>query len=125
MRRIILLLLLVATTGIFAGTVHIFGDSHAWHSFAIRQKPSWPPPKHDKFTFVFERGGLYMGLPIETYFIGGRLMHSGGRDGFKILNVRQSGGRDGDVCVFSLGEVDVRCHIGRQRDEKNGILTKS
>lgn len=45
-------------------------------------------------------------------------MHRIGRDGLRGLNIKQLGVQEGDVAVFLFGEIDVRCHIGRQRDEK-------
>jgi hypothetical protein len=43
-------------------------------------------------------------------------MHRVGRDGFDVAELLELGIRDGAIIVYSFGEIDVRCHIGRQRD---------
>lgn len=43
-------------------------------------------------------------------------MHRVGRDGLLVLNFKKNGVRENDVVVFAFGEIDVRCHIGKQRD---------
>ena len=43
-------------------------------------------------------------------------MHRVGRDGLNFLNFRNYGVSNHDIVVFAFGEVDVRCHIGKQRD---------
>lgn len=46
-------------------------------------------------------------------------MHRVGRDGFGFLYLPQEGVVEGDIVIFIFGEVDVRCHIGKQRDLYN------
>jgi len=52
------------------------------------------------------------------HLLGFHTMHRIGRDGLGILDIRNHGVRDGDTAVFIFGEIDVRLHIGRQRDEQ-------
>jgi peptidylprolyl isomerase len=46
--------------------------------------------------------------------IGPVTMHRIGRDGF---NIKDCGISENDIVVFTFGEIDVRCHIGLQRDK--------
>lgn len=49
--------------------------------------------------------------------LGPRTMHRVGRDGFDLKELLHLGIRDRSIVVYVFGEIDVRCHIGRQRDE--------
>jgi hypothetical protein len=46
-------------------------------------------------------------------------MHRIGRDG---INVKDYDVKENDLAVFFFGEIDVRCHIGVQRDKKSRQL---
>lgn len=48
--------------------------------------------------------------------LGPRTMHRVGRDGFDVAELVELGIRDRSIIVYSFGEIDVRCHVGRQRD---------
>lgn len=54
--------------------------------------------------------------------IGPITMHRIGRDGLQILDIRNHGVTNGAMAIFIFGEIDVRCHIGKQRDEKERDL---
>lgn len=73
--------------------IHVFGESHAevFNSFG-----------NELSIFVHH-------LPAIT-------MHRIGRDGLRLINFKEHGIKEHDVVVFVSGEVDVRCHIGKQRD---------
>jgi hypothetical protein len=43
-------------------------------------------------------------------------MHRVGRDGFSAIYLPAFGVKEEEVAVFTFGEIDARCHIGRQRD---------
>src|SRR5579872_2784969 len=43
-------------------------------------------------------------------------MHRIGRDGLSFLDLRMKEIEEGATIVFVYGEIDVRCHIGKQRD---------
>jgi lysophospholipase L1-like esterase len=49
-------------------------------------------------------------------------MHRIGRDGLTALDITKHGVNSGDAVIFAFGEIDVRCHIGKQRDLKNRDL---
>ena len=66
----------------------------------------------DSHSFEFE------GIPnCIICYIGPRTMHRIGRDGLSILDFRTFNIQESDVVVLVFGEIDVRCHIGKQRDE--------
>jgi hypothetical protein len=71
----------------------VFGDSHA------------------EFCF----GGI---ARAKVHWLENTTMHKTGRDGITVLNLFQAGVPDGATVLFCFGEIDVRAHIGRQRDEK-------
>jgi len=50
------------------------------------------------------------------HHVGPVTMHRIGRDG---INIKNYGIRESDFVVFTFGEIDVRCHIGIQRDKHN------
>lgn len=70
--------------------VHVIGDSHS-HEF-------------DKIPGCV------------VHWVGPVTMHRVGRDGLFSLNIANMGIQDGEAVVFAFGEIDVRCHIGKQRD---------
>lgn len=49
-------------------------------------------------------------------------MHRVGRDGLRIVDLHAMGVREETVVVYVFGEIDVRCHIGKQRDVKGRDL---
>ncbi len=55
-------------------------------------------------------------MAFDIHWLGPTTMHRVGRDGFNALNLRDLGIQDGDTVIFVFGEIDVRCHIGKQRD---------
>jgi len=56
--------------------------------------------------------------------IGPRTMYRIGRDGLAILDFRTIGIHENDIVVLTFGEIDVRCHIGKQRDMQKRILNE-
>ncbi len=57
-----------------------------------------------------------------VHWIGPVTMHRIGRDGVTFLYLPSWGVLEGEVAVFSFGEIDVRCHLGMQRDLYNRSL---
>lgn len=79
-----------------APTIHIFGDSHS-----------------REFEFVPH---------CTVHWLGPVTMHRMGRDGLSFLNLKQSGVEENQIAIFAFGEIDVRCHVGKQRDQFNREL---
>jgi hypothetical protein len=52
-------------------------------------------------------------------YLGPILMHRVGRDSLRAVNLEKLGVTDESTVVYVFGEIDVRCHIGKQRDEHN------
>lgn len=73
-------------------TVHVIGDSHSMEFFHI---PG-----------------------CKVYWLGPITMHRVGRDGLCFLNIKNLQILEGQTVVFAFGEIDVRCHIGKQRDQQ-------
>ncbi len=71
--------------------IHVIGDSH---SMELSQVPG---------TLI--------------HWLGPITMHRVGRDGLGCVNLQTLGVQEGEVAIFAFGEIDVRCHIGKQRDE--------
>lgn len=73
-----------------SATVHVFGDSH---SFAFKNIEG-----------------------CEVHYCQDVTMHRIGRDELSCLDLREFNVNDNDVVIFVFGEIDVRCHIGKQQD---------
>ena len=83
-------------------TIHTFGDSHASN--------------------IYSHWG-YINLPgvnISCNHIGGKLMHTFGRRGLKLLNIREEkyGVKENDIVIFCFGEIDCRNHVHKHVSEK-------
>jgi len=76
---------------ILNGAIHVIGDSH---TVAFSKVPE-----------------------CIIHNIGPVTMHRIGRDGLDFLDIKMMEVQDLDSVVFVFGEIDVRCHIGKQRDE--------
>ena len=76
--------------------IHVIGDSHCREFIGIENTV----PHH----------------------IGPITMHRVGRDGIAALDFRVYQVQENDIVILSFGEIDVRCHIGKQRDLKNREL---
>lgn len=70
--------------------IHVIGDSHCREFIGIENTIS--------------------------HHIGPITMHRIGRDGFDFRAFQVS---ENDIVILSFGEIDVRCHLGKQRDLKN------
>lgn len=71
-------------------TVHTVGDSHS--------KFGWP-------------------ASVSVHWMGPVLCHSIGRDRLKRLDLRSFDLRNGDVVIFSFGEIDCRCQVHKYVNE--------
>lgn len=70
--------------------IHVIGDSHSSEFSGIKD------------CFI--------------HHIGPRTMYRVGRNGLKILNFKDYNVSENDLVILTFGEIDVRCHIGKQVD---------
>lgn len=75
----------------FVMNIHIFGDSHAKFNFT-----------NIKYTNVF------------NHYVFSITMHRVGRDSTALINFSSHFVNNNDIIVYQFGEVDCRCHIGKQ-----------
>lgn len=94
--------------------IHIFGDSHAYHFFSDNYVNDY------LYSYAGKKETLQ--VPFSVHWLGAKTMHGLSRHGTMGLNIRQYGVQNGDVVVFTCGEIDVRCHIGKQRDQNGRTL---
>lgn len=92
--------------------VHVFGDSHSHFCFSDNGGPCCPA----KANYVFEYKNNIK-VPFTINWIGPKTMYAVGRDGFNIIFKKESV-FENDIVVFTLGEIDARVHIGKQRDKQ-------
>lgn len=97
-------------------TIHVIGDSHGFFCFNNQESLI---TKNENSAFVYAKNNMNIMFPFCIHWLESRTMFRVGRDNIAGLNIKQFGVQEHDVVVFVFGEVDVRCHIGKQRDEKN------
>lgn len=117
MRFFVSLLLLIDGVSL-PKTLHIFGDSHG--SFCFREGHYLQ--RLETFDLPVTINKKSLNFPFIIHWLGPITMHRVGRDGLEFLNVKSYGVRENDIVVFVFGEIDVRCHIGKQRDLKKRTL---
>ncbi len=114
MKKIIVILcVLFINLTSYSFSIHVFGDSHASACFSNTQTGLIATETSD---FFYKKNLLSLTIPFTITNLTPRTMFRVGRDGINGLSVKDYGVQDGDVVVFLFGEVDVRCHIGKQRD---------
>lgn len=107
-------IVLVLTINFYsAGTIYVIGDSHA--SFCFRSGHNLQ--KIETSTLITP-SSANSSETLKIFWLGPITMHRIGRDGLDFLNLKNIGVAEKDVAVFVFGEIDVRCHIGKQRDQK-------
>ncbi len=94
-----------------APTIHVFGDSHSTCCFGSGLIPEGTTSNH---AIAYDQKTT---LNLAVHHLGPRTMHRIGRDGLAILNFKKHNIQNDDVVVLTFGEIDVRCHIGKQHDE--------
>ena len=100
--------------------IHVFGDSHA--SFCFSNDRTEIPRNEISWFKYINNTQNNISVEFAIHWFGSKTMFSIGRDSLQILNLKSLGVLDGDVSVFVFGEIDVRCHIGKQRDLHNREL---
>src|SRR5579859_1799316 len=86
----------------------VLGESHARFGFS----------NYDQLHYYFPYNET-TGATFSIYEIFGKTMYSIGRNG---LNIGSYGVNDHEIVLFVFGEIDVRAHIVKQRDEKGRDL---
>lgn len=93
-------------------TVHVIGDSHAAFSFSCSKRLM----REEHFIFCCTHKEEEFCLPFAIYWICPITMHRVGREGLAKFNLKRFSVQENDTVIFVFGEIDVRCHIGKQRD---------
>ncbi len=75
------------------------------------------------FVFGDSHSKEFSDIPnISIHYLGPMTMHRIGRDQLDVLNLSSHGIDKESIVIFAFGEIDVRCHIGKQRDLMNRNL---
>ena len=98
--------------------INVFGDSHGSFMFSNERTQI---PRNERSVFSYTDGKKTHKIPFSINWFGSKTMHSIGRDGLMALNLKNFGVSEGDVAVFVFGEVDARCHVGKQHVLKGEI----
>lgn len=105
---------------LLSGTcVHVFGDSHASFCFSNERTAI---PRDENSYYNFSTHNQIISMKFNIHWFGSKTMFSIGRDGLDTLSIKDLGVQENDVAVFVFGEIDARCHIGKQRDVLNREL---
>lgn len=81
---------ILGSSHVLNAKVHVIGDSHC---------------------------NEFKGYPCVFNYLGPITMHRVGRDGLDIVNFKNFCIEEEDIVVLAFGEIDVRCHIGKQHHE--------
>lgn len=106
--------LLITFISPISATVHIFGDSHAVSSFCNQG--------YIEHTWIMEYQNKLILVPYSIHWMGAITMYRIGRDGLSFLNIQKYNVQENDSAIFVFGEIDARCHIGKQRDNNDKSL---
>jgi hypothetical protein len=107
MKKLTLVLSIISTHVFAVGHIHIFGDSHAYHCFSDQGLTNYFFQYKDQTFPISIPGGL-----------GAQTMYKFGDQKTGAINIKHYGVGEGDIALFTLGEIDVRMHIGKQRDQR-------
>jgi hypothetical protein len=121
--RFVFIILFISHYSIVSKTIHILGDSHA--PFCFREGLILSInflQKMERFELPVTIYKRDLKIPFIIHWLGPITMHRVGRDGLQFLNVKNFNVQENDIVVFVFGEIDVRCHIGKQRDIKKRKL---
>lgn len=112
----ILITILGHSAHLLCSKIHVFGDSHASFCFSNERTAI---PRDEESIFRYKKNEGLRPVQFAIHWLGSKTMHAIGRDGLNVLNLRNFNVEEGDIAVFVFGEIDARCHIGKQRDLKN------
>jgi hypothetical protein len=99
--------------------IHVFGDSHASFFFSNERTAI---PRNEQSYFDYDTTTQSKKIEFRINWFGSKTMHSVARDGLNALDIKNFGVQEEDVAVFVFGEIDARCHVGKQRDNKHRDL---
>jgi hypothetical protein len=99
--------------------IHICGDSHAVFCFS---NLSTIVPADEFLSFSFQKDNRLFPVPFAIHWLGPKTMYSIGRDGLAVLNIKNFNVSEKEIVIFVFGEIDVRVHIGKQRDQYHKLL---
>ena len=114
----LLILALCAIIDTHPKEINIFGDSHAFYSFASFYMDDFSKmvlPKETHFTYSYDKKEYYFNI----YPMSGKTMFRAGRDKLDFLNIKKKYKLENSVIIFVFGEVDCRCHIGKKSHQLN------
>lgn len=97
----------------YCNTIHVFGDSHASFCFLPSEDFEGPISKSFEYSANLKEQKK---VKFFVHWLGPKTIHGFTRSG---INLESFQVKEGDVCCFLLGEIDVRCHIIKQSDLKN------
>lgn len=109
---LIFLQMMVTPFALTKNIIHVFGDSHA--SFCFSNQKILQEFERSSFRHTHENKTYE--IPFIIHWLGPRTMHRIGRDGLSGFNIFHYGVTEEDIAVFIFGEIDVRVHIGKQKD---------
>ena len=100
--------------------LHVIGDSHVLNCFTLNASIGCRPN-------VLVRTADVSDTPVPyayhfSHHLGSRTMHFAGRPGTLLGVANECSVKAGDAIAWVFGEIDVRCHIVRQRDERGRTL---
>ena len=101
--------------------IHIFGDSHASFCFS-NERTAIPRNEHSFYKYTMQEKSIAVEFII--HWFESKTMFRIGRDGLGILNLKNFGVKNNDAAVFVFGEIDARCHIGKQCDVSKRALVE-
>ncbi len=121
-KRLIIFFTLLIYIPLLSSTqlIHVFGDSHA--SFCFSNNKFLAFTEYSFFNYFHNNAQVFLPFVISAYI--SKTMHGVSSKGLDLINIKNSWVQENDIVIFAFGEVDVRAHIGRQRDEKKRDLSE-
>lgn len=101
-------------------TMHVFGDSHASYCFT----QSIPTMPFEETLLNYKSDNALKNIRCKIHYLGAITMHRVGRDKLNFLDWRKYDIKNNDIVIYVFGEIDIRCHIGKQRDLLKRDLTE-
>lgn len=103
-------------------TVHVFGDSHAIFYFSNNKSDLYSNNQCSRIHEFADEQSFYNDTPFHINWLGPTTMHRVGDSGLNFLDLCSFHVKQNDIAVFVFGEIDVRCHICKQRDAQQKTI---